>query len=41
MLFLFSLLQIWLYERLQLLYPPNVSPGQYHPKHYCDRKPKK
>ena len=34
----FSLPWIWLYERLQLLHPPIVSPNQYLPMHYCDHK---
>ena len=34
----FSLPQIWLYEKLKLLYPPIVSPSQYQPKHYHDCK---
>jgi len=38
--FLLFLLQIWLYRRLQLLHPPTISPSQYLPKYYCDRKPK-
>ena len=34
----FSLPQIWLYEKLKLLYPPIVSPSRYQPKHYHDCK---
>ena len=34
----FSLPQIWLYEKLKLLYPPIVSPSHYKPKHYRDHK---
>ena len=37
-MFSFSLPQIWLYEKLKLLFPPPVSPIQYQPKHYCDRR---
>ena len=36
--FFFFLLQIWLYERLQLLHPLTISPSQYQPKHPHDRK---
>ena len=34
----FSLPQVWLYERLQLLYPPIVSLSRYQSKHYHDCK---
>ena len=33
----FSLPQIWLYEKLRLLYPPIITPSRYQLKHYRDR----